>query len=471
MSKIKLLLICLSLILFFLIFYIHVDNTAQLELNKNELIFRQKLLGKHSQLIENNLRDKNLPIIFEKLDNSPDIISSEVGNKKDKFIRQISNFFLTSKKEKKIVNFKKKIQFSKYRTEDILTSITGSYGGTFYMESTDENLFLLTVTGIFAYTNLKEIKENKINFIQLPSNIEIFKTKSNLYNKRGDSFRDIFIYKEKIYVSYIREVNKNCFNTSILVADINLKKLNFKNFFSPGVCVNIDNEDKDFNMYQSGGRITYYKNNKILFSIGDYRYRKHAQDLNSIFGKIISIDIDTRDYKIISLGHRNPQGLTYDKKNDIIYMSEHGPKGGDEININKNPNQKIRNYGWAISSYGEHYEKKRNEEKYKKYPLHKSHEKYGFIEPLIYYKKSIGFSEMLIPKPGFFSNEKNQILVSSLRRKSLYFYELNGEHKIKSENIVYIGDRIRDIIYVKKLDTFILSMEDTTSIGILSKIN
>lgn len=78
---------------------------------------------------------------------------------------------------------------------------------------------------------------------------------------------------------------------------------------------------------------------------------------------------------------------------------------------------------------------------------------------------------MLIPKPGFFSTEKNQILVSSLRRKSLYFYELNGEHKIKSENIVYIGDRIRDIIYVKKLDIFILSMEDTTSIGILSKIN
>ena len=56
------------------------------------------------------------------------------------------------------------------------------------------------------------------------------------------------------------------------------------------------------------------------------------------------------------MGHRNPQGVFYDKKEDIIYSTEHGPQGGDEINININPNpNNIKNYGWGISSYGEHY--------------------------------------------------------------------------------------------------------------------
>ena len=57
--------------------------------------------------------------------------------------------------------------------------------------------------------------------------------------------------------------------------------------------------------------------------------------------------------KLISLGHRNPQGILYDKENDILFNAEHGPQGGDEININKNLFQ-ISNFGWPISSYGNH---------------------------------------------------------------------------------------------------------------------
>ena len=75
------------------------------------------------------------------------------------------------------------------------------------------------------------------------------------------------------------------------------------------------------------------------------------------------------------------------KENNFILETEHGPEGGDEINlieINKINKDKIQNYGWPISSAGEHYGGKIdiNKKKYEKYPLYKSHSKYGFIEPL-----------------------------------------------------------------------------------------
>ena len=95
----------------------------------------------------------------------------------------------------------------------------------------------------------------------------------------------------------------------------------------------------------------------ILFSTGDFRNRPLAQKLENQYGKILKIDIDTKIGEIVSYGHRNPQGLHYSKKYDFIISTEHGPKGGDEININHKPFLKIKNFGWPISSYGEHYKK------------------------------------------------------------------------------------------------------------------
>ncbi len=90
------------------------------------------------------------------------------------------------------------------------------------------------------------------------------------------------------------------------------------------------------------------------------------------------------NFKLISKGHRNPQGLFVDKRNQIVLKTEHGPMGGDEINLIKlnNMQGKIPNYGWPIVSAGEHYGGKsaeKNKTKYIKYPLYKSHSEHGFI--------------------------------------------------------------------------------------------
>ena len=77
---------------------------------------------------------------------------------------------------------------------------------------------------------------------------------------------------------------------------------------------------------------------------------------------------------------------------NAIISTEHGPKGGDEININRYPSSKIMNFGYPISSYGEHYSN--DKYLYEEAPLYKSHKDYGFEEPVDYFVPSIGISDV-----------------------------------------------------------------------------
>ena len=164
----------------------------------------------------------------------------------------------------------------------------------------------------------------------------------------------------------------------------------------------------------------------------------------------------------------------------MLLETEHGPMGGDEINlidVKKIYKDKIQNYGWAISSAGEHYGGKNapyNKKKYVKYPLHKSHTEYGFIEPLIYFAPSIGISQII----GL--NEQNKYVVASMKDESLYFFtfdyddeNITSPNKVvngRAENIeikrVHIGERIRDMIYYN--DKLYLYLEDTASLAEVS---
>ena len=129
--------------------------------------------------------------------------------------------------------------------------------------------------------------------------------------------------------------------------------------------------------------------------------------------------------------------------------------------MNKINKDNIQNYGWAISSAGEHYggESEANEEKYKKYPLYKSHRENGFIEPLKSFVQSIGISEIV--KIG-----QNKYVVSSMKDKSLYFFEINKQKQIINLNRVEVFERVRDLRFNN--NQLFLFMEDTASIGVLN---
>ena len=70
---------------------------------------------------------------------------------------------------------------------------------------------------------------------------------------------------------------------------------------------------------------------------------------------------------------------------------------------------KVENFGWPISSYGEHYHSKKNSKRYIEAPLHKSHSQYGFKEPIKYFKKSIGISEIVKVNNNFFEKQDDDI--------------------------------------------------------------
>ena len=120
-------------------------------------------------------------------------------------------------------------------------------------------------------------------------------------------------------------------------------------------------DDQGIDLNVSGGAAILFDKN-IYLSIGapenqSEKIRNLAQSKSSIFGKILKISKEnllnsnerTLKYSIFSYGHRNPQGLV--EINDRIFSTEHGPMGGDEINLV----QYNRNYGWPLKSYGVRY--------------------------------------------------------------------------------------------------------------------
>ena len=171
----------------------------------------------------------------------------------------------------------------------------------------------------------------------------------------------------------------------------------------------------------------------------------------------------------------------YDKEKDTIYSTEHGPQGGDEINVNTSPDGEIKNYGWGISSYGEHYggQIASNSERYKIAPLNKSHAKYGFIEPLKYFTPSIAPTQIIKTEKFIKIPNKNIIYIGALGYSdqidegdmSIHQFILDNNLKVEQHNIIPVGERIRDMIYVEELNKIFLFLESSGSIGMLEVDN
>ena len=118
------------------------------------------------------------------------------------------------------------------------------------------------------------------------------------------------------------------------------------------------------------------------------------------------------------MGHRNPQGLYYHQDLNYLFSTEHGPSGGDEINIldlNKDYTE-VPNYGWPMASYGRHYfdNNDDNDIRYKLSPLKKSHSENGFIEPLRYFDPSVGISQVIGVNEDFYETEGNVLFVGTM---------------------------------------------------------
>jgi hypothetical protein len=452
--------------LFILILLGHNLNKKSSFSKKNEISnFAKQLKIRNNQLAK---IQKNL---LETGNNINDLINQNKINfeKKTENINLVDfngYSFSKSKTNNKLFN---NYSLSKYTTYDIL--FNGNLGavGTAFIDlyNNDKNIFLSTYDGIFAYSKLNNIEEfNKVN-----SNINNIINYENFYLQDQYGIKDILIDKQKLYVSYIGKKKDNCYNLKIISAELNEKFLDFKIFYETLSCISTTNNHGYWAHQGAGGRIFKIDDSSMLFTTGDFRNRPEAQKLDSEFGKILRINTNTKKAEVISLGHRNPQGLFYSKKFDFILSTEHGPKGGDEININHKPFLMKKNFGWPISSYGEHYSKHYSKKILNEAPLKKSHKKYGFEEPIKYFVPSIGISQLVS-----INNEDREFFIGAMGNQiddqdlGIHYIKLDKKrNKIVDHKFILLNERVRDMVISKNKKTIIMFLETTNSIIILNK--
>lgn len=350
-----------------------------------------------------------------------------------------------------------------------------------YFDIHKNNLIYVSGNGVINFVDLNVFltKENFLfevinsNIFQQIKNVQVFDSKieSGYDNDSKDyweSIKDVVLHNEKIFISYVEEIEDNCVGVNILTAKLNYDFLEFEQFFSTDEC--IQRSIETYNALQSGGKMLIIDNN-IILSIGDFRDYTRPQNDNSLFGKIIQIDIETGNSSILSKGHRNPQGLESSFDKTFIISTEHGPKGGDEINIISLDN-KNQNFGWPISSYGDHYKPSYNTDYKDTAPLNKSHKNFGFEEPIIYFPfaavGSHGISDVIVDYFSINEDGQNSFFVSTLKGKVLYRFTIK-DNEIIDFNTFKNSERIRDIQYSKQLNGYLFLYEDTPSIGFLSE--
>ena len=463
-----------KIINFSLLIFLVILLIAGYLINKKNSFSKKNEIGNFSKQL--NIRNKQIAKIQKNLLNNGNNINDLINLKNIEFEKKFQNLklndFINEKllKEKKINENINNYLFSKYATTDILFSGNINANGTAYIDffNNDQNLILATYDGIFAISELGNIE----NFEKINSNFKEFINFNEFYSDLQYGIKDILINNNTIYVSYIDKEKKDCFDLKIISANLNFEFLQFKEFFKPSNCIDKNNSHGYWAHQGAGGRIFLVDDNNILFTTGDFRNRPLAQNLKSDFGKIIKINLKSKKSEIVSSGHRNPQGLFYSKKFNFILSTEHGPKGGDEINLNHSPFNGIKNFGWPISSYGEHYHKNYSERILNEAPLNKSHKKYGFEEPIKYFNPSIGISEV-----KSISENDNIFLIGSMGNEikdqdlGMHIIKLDKNYKkITEHNYIPINERVRDIIVSKNKEIIVLFLETTSSLLILRKI-
>ena len=318
-----------------------------------------------------------------------------------------------------------------------------------YFDFLGDETIVVSGEGNFIFFDTKNFNSKKLDQKRLQSNLIQFLESEN-YTFIG--LRDMLIENNKVYLSVVLKDPDENYTLSIVSAEFNYQKLIFEFFFKTELLIS------EFSI-GTGGRIVSFKDDKLLFTIGHLGFIDEIQMPNHLSGKIISIKKKDGSFDLISTGHRNHQGLFYyidEYKNQFVINSEHGPKGGDEINVNNLKDNKVQNFGWPISSYGINYDGTN--------PYKSSHKEHGFKEPLKYFTPSIGISEISIKSKKDF----NEIYASSLRAKSIYIVKSDKifSQVINTDRLI-LDYRIRDIKYSKSLNGFIVIFENTPSIGFI----
>lgn len=204
-------------------------------------------------------------------------------------------------------------------------------------------------------------------------------------------------------------------------------------------CLPLKEEGRNpFAGLHAGGRLEWWESERLLLTVGDHEFDGVnagpivSQDTRSDYGKTLLIDTETGESQIFSLGHRNPQGL-HVGSDGRVWATEHGPQGGDELNL------LVRgaNYGWPLESLGTAYGML-------EWPLDSDGPSRDFEEPIYAWLPAIGVSGVLSVEGTRFARWRGDLLVGSLRDRAIWRLRTSGGRIVFAERIE-IGERIRDL--------------------------
>lgn len=196
--------------------------------------------------------------------------------------------------------------------------------------------------------------------------------------------------------------------------------------------------------FHFGSRIVFLGDGSLLFSVGEGAMADPAQDMGQHWGKILRIMEDgspatdnpfhariDAQQEIWSYGHRNPQGMAVHPETGKVYATEHGPRGGDELNLV----EPGKNYGWPVITYGYNYNGTKVSDKTSE-P--------GMEQPLVNWTPSIAASGLAFYTGDVFPEWKGDLFAGGLVLKQVRRVKFEGE-RIVGEETLQFDERIRDV--------------------------
>lgn len=224
----------------------------------------------------------------------------------------------------------------------------------------------------------------------------------------------------------------------------------WRSIFQSKPCLGL-NAGEDFMWFEeAGGRLVNLGDRGLLLTVGDFGFAGMTSELKYLaqrgeydYGKTILIDPVSGNLSHFTKGHRNPQGLATTATGQV-YLTEHGPTGGDELNLL----QEGENYGWPFVTYGRRGTEDSSTRAKENGPLDWTFGDHtgDYQLPMYSWVPSIGISNLISVRGELFDQWRDDLLVSSLRQKTIYRLRIREGRVIFAEPVVTLDTRIRDLV-------------------------
>ncbi len=250
-----------------------------------------------------------------------------------------------------------------------------------------------------------------------------------------------FSKTRNVYLSYAEEGKDGKAGTAVgfgQLAPDNTRLENFQVVFRREPKLSVGNH--------FGSRIIFDRKGYMFIALGENDQRLTSQDLDKLQGKIVRLYPDGRipqdnpfvgkqgvRPEIWSYGHRNQQGAALNPWSGALWTNEHGPRGGDEVNIP----EPGKNYGWPLATFGINYSGR-------PIPEAKGTEGAGLTQPIYAWKVSPAISGMAFYDHDRFASWKQTVFIGALAQQRLLNLKVQG-NTLKDEQVIFEGERIRDV--------------------------